>query len=317
MYIGEVSDRTGVSARMLRHYESLGLLDPSGRTSAGYRDYSAADLQRIFHIESLRSLDMSLSEVGQALQDPDFAPDSLVAELLARTRQRLRQEQELLGRLRAVRSTSPADWEDVVEVTALLQQLRSSDPAQRQRAGLAGSTAPAAELARAALREAEPNAAGALRWAVLRAGSDALDAVARGLTATSPEVRQRAVRILIEAGDDRYRQALEDADATTRGLVALELGRRGQPQATPVLVEMITTGDRDVAAAEALGEEHLPAVLAALNAAGSRHGERVRLTQALAEFAGPEATAALQHLSDDTEPAVRLTARAILHHRYP
>lgn len=317
MYIGEMASRTGVSARMLRHYESLGLLDPSGRTSAGYRDYSTADLERIFHIESLRSLDMSLEEVGQVLQDPGFTPESLIAELLVRTKQRLRQEQELLTRLRAVRSTAPAAWADVLGVIALLQQLRSPDPAQRQRAGLTGSDAPAVELARAALREAEPNAAGALRWAVLRAGDNALDAVAQGLVATSPEVRQRAVRILIAAGDERYRQALSDPDPTTRGLVALELGRQGQPQATPVLVEMIRTGDRDVAAAEALGAEHLPAVLTALNTPEPRPGERARLTQALAEFTGPEATAALGHLSDDAEPAVRLTARAILYHRYP
>ena len=39
MLIGDVARFSGVSARMLRHYEALGLVRPTGRTSAGYRDY--------------------------------------------------------------------------------------------------------------------------------------------------------------------------------------------------------------------------------------------------------------------------------------
>lgn len=74
MLIGEVARRSGVSARMLRHYESLGLVRPSGRTGSGYREYSAQDIRRIFHIESLRALGLSLREVGRALDDPASLP---------------------------------------------------------------------------------------------------------------------------------------------------------------------------------------------------------------------------------------------------
>src|SRR5215471_13739488 len=70
--IGDVARRSGVSARMLRHYESLGLVRPTGRTVAGYREYSSDDIRRIFHIESLRTLGLSLREVGRALDDPGF-----------------------------------------------------------------------------------------------------------------------------------------------------------------------------------------------------------------------------------------------------
>ena len=48
MLIGDAARSCGVSARMLRHYEALGLVQPTGRTSAGYRDYSAEDIRRIF-----------------------------------------------------------------------------------------------------------------------------------------------------------------------------------------------------------------------------------------------------------------------------
>ncbi|MGW3562241.1 MerR family DNA-binding transcriptional regulator, partial [Streptomyces sp. NPDC000963] len=56
MLIGDVARRSGVSARMLRHYETLGLVRPTGRTGSGYREYSDEDIRRIFHVESLRSL---------------------------------------------------------------------------------------------------------------------------------------------------------------------------------------------------------------------------------------------------------------------
>ena len=47
MLIGEVARHTGLSNRMLRHYDSLGLVRPTGRTSGGYREYSDADLERL------------------------------------------------------------------------------------------------------------------------------------------------------------------------------------------------------------------------------------------------------------------------------
>src|SRR3954471_16809303 len=42
--VGEVAELAGVTVRTLHHYDRIGLLSPSGRTAAGYRRYSAADL---------------------------------------------------------------------------------------------------------------------------------------------------------------------------------------------------------------------------------------------------------------------------------
>lgn len=107
MLIGEVSRRSGVSARMLRHYESLGLVRPSGRTGSGYREYSAKDIRRIFHVESLRSLGMSLREIGRALDDPGFTPSALVGDLMRQTSDRISAETELLTRLRQIDAADP------------------------------------------------------------------------------------------------------------------------------------------------------------------------------------------------------------------
>lgn len=332
MFIGEVSRRTGVSVRMLRHYESLDLLIPHGRTTGGYREFGEKDLRRILHIESLRSLGLSLREVRSALEDPDFAPEHLVAELIERSRERLQRERELLRRLRAVAASGPADWEDVLRVVHLLQGLRSPDPLDRQRAGLASIAAglsPARALARAALEEGDPNVAGTLRWAVLQVGGEAVDAVTRGLGSGAAEVRARAVRILSESADPRHRsvlpQALTDDDAGVRGLTALALGRWGDPRAVPVLLGMVRTGDRDVAAAEALGvitgqdptatARILDGLRKALNPGESTEAERLRLTQALAEIPGPETRALLRELVDSRDRPVQLTATAILAQR--
>ncbi|MQT04258.1 MerR family transcriptional regulator, partial [Streptomyces jumonjinensis] len=94
MLIGDVARRSGVSARMLRHYESLGLVRPTGRTDSGYREYSSDNIRRIFHIESLRSLGLSLRDIRRALDDPGFAPAELVDDLIRQTRDRITAETE-------------------------------------------------------------------------------------------------------------------------------------------------------------------------------------------------------------------------------
>lgn len=57
---------------MLRHYDALGLVCPSARTTGGYRRYSPSDIERLLHVESLRSLGLSLAEVKRALDDAEF-----------------------------------------------------------------------------------------------------------------------------------------------------------------------------------------------------------------------------------------------------
>src|ERR1044072_9457091 len=122
---------------MLSHYLSLGLVRPSGRTVGGYREYSEADIRRIFHVESLRSLGLSLREIGRALADPAFAPSTLVGELIRRTEDRLNREQELLDRLPADDASAPLGWQDVLRIAELLHGLNSPSAARRQQAILA------------------------------------------------------------------------------------------------------------------------------------------------------------------------------------
>ncbi|MFE2295449.1 HEAT repeat domain-containing protein [Streptomyces sp. NPDC059452] len=334
MLIGEVARRSGVSARMLRHYESLGLVRPSGRTGSGYREYSGEDIRRIFHIESLRSLGLSLREAGRALDDPGFTPSELVGDLVRRTRERIAAETELLARLRRIDAADPTGWEDVLQTVALLQALGSKSADVRQRAALSSADevpVPVEALVEAVLSEPEPNVAGALRWALARSGDGGPALLADGLDSPEAAVRERAVRSLAELPGEEatghLRDALTHPDAVVRGYAALELGTRGDADALPTLIDMIVEGRNDTDAADALsvlasdpatadriatGLTDRLALAPASATAPASAPARGRLTQALAGIPGPKASDALVELSHDPDPAVALTAAYLL-----
>lgn len=65
--IGMAAQRAGVSARMVRHYETLGLLPAVARTDSGYRQYTEADVHALHFIRRARDLGFSIHEIGTLL----------------------------------------------------------------------------------------------------------------------------------------------------------------------------------------------------------------------------------------------------------
>ncbi|MBI0535218.1 Cu(I)-responsive transcriptional regulator [Roseomonas sp. KE2513] len=76
MQIGHAAKASGVSAKMLRYYESIGLLGKAGRTEAGYRVYSEADVKTLKFVRRARDLGLPLDRIQLLIglwQDEDRA----------------------------------------------------------------------------------------------------------------------------------------------------------------------------------------------------------------------------------------------------
>jgi MerR family transcriptional regulator, thiopeptide resistance regulator len=96
--IGELARETGLTVRTLHHYDQLGLLSPPSRTEGGHRCYTSSDVRRLHRIVALRSLGISLEEIGTLLDgDPD--PTGLLRHQLDVTEERIRKATDLRARL--------------------------------------------------------------------------------------------------------------------------------------------------------------------------------------------------------------------------
>ncbi|SOC87592.1 DNA-binding transcriptional regulator, MerR family [Curtobacterium sp. 314Chir4.1] len=124
MHIGELAERAEMSLRTIRHYDEVGLLVPSGRTSGGFRVYTEQDLERLLVIRRMKPLGFTLDEMaellrvvdGLAAQDPDDAPalaarlDEFLVDARARHAklvERAGMAEEFIGTLGALRASVP------------------------------------------------------------------------------------------------------------------------------------------------------------------------------------------------------------------
>lgn len=98
MNIGNASRASGVSERMIRHYEKIGLVPPPPRRDSGYRDYSDADVHRLRFIANARDLGFGIEEIGTLLSlwsDRQRASSEVKAMALARAAELGRKVQAL------------------------------------------------------------------------------------------------------------------------------------------------------------------------------------------------------------------------------
>lgn len=113
LLIGDVAARAGVPTPTIRYYESIGVLKPPARSSAGYRRYSEQTIEELRFIKKAQALGFSLDEVGEilTLSRSGKLPCSQVLSLghkhLAAVEERLRQLQTFRDQL----TSELAKWE--------------------------------------------------------------------------------------------------------------------------------------------------------------------------------------------------------------
>ena len=115
MNIGEAAERSGVSAKMIRHYEARGLLPPALRASNGYRNYTESDVEALSFVRRARGLGFSLHEASSLLglwQNPSRASrevKSLAERQVAALEARMAEMRSMTKTLRLLIATCPCD----------------------------------------------------------------------------------------------------------------------------------------------------------------------------------------------------------------
>jgi DNA-binding transcriptional MerR regulator len=126
--VSDLARLSGVTPRTLHHYDSIGLLVPSGRSEAGYRHYSGGDADRLGQILAYRACGVSLAEIAEVLQ----ADGPERAEHL---RRQLDLMDDRIARLSDQRATLQRAWEAEqmginLDPEEILQVFGDADPRQ-------------------------------------------------------------------------------------------------------------------------------------------------------------------------------------------
>lgn len=130
MNIGQASQASGVSQRMIRHYEGIGLIPKAPRRESGYRDYDERDLHTLRFIRRARDLGFPIDEIGKLLalwQDRGRASADVKQLATARAHELERKEQELRSMRRSLERLAKACHGDDRPDCPILEDLEGSD----------------------------------------------------------------------------------------------------------------------------------------------------------------------------------------------
>ncbi|WP_413544320.1 MerR family transcriptional regulator [Citricoccus nitrophenolicus] len=112
--VGETASATGVTVRTLHHYDEIGLVSPAARSSAGYRLYAPADLERLQQVVAYRRLGLGLEDIATALEGEGPSEGPGRRRALERQRELVEEKITELTRLLAALDTAlEKDMKDI------------------------------------------------------------------------------------------------------------------------------------------------------------------------------------------------------------
>ena len=130
--IKQLGDLTGVSVRMLRHYDEIGLLKPSVRTSNGYRLYSEQNLVELQQIVSLKFFGFSLSQIKTMLQQKRGIKEHLLVQqqVLKEQTENLQQTQSTIEiAIQRCDNSKTLNWQNfvaLIEKSKMVQEIKKT-----------------------------------------------------------------------------------------------------------------------------------------------------------------------------------------------
>jgi DNA-binding transcriptional MerR regulator len=132
--VGQLAKLTGLTVRALHHYHAIGLLVPSHRSGSGYRLYTRADVVRLYQIQALQRLGLSLTEIDAVLAKHGASLPEIVAQQIDELSDRIEHAAALRTRLVQLRDLLTqgdepvaSDWLAAVELITQYDQYCSSD----------------------------------------------------------------------------------------------------------------------------------------------------------------------------------------------
>ena len=132
--VGDLAAATGLTVRALHHFDQIGLLRPTQRSTAGHRIYTADDVRRLYRILALRQLGMPLDLIARSLDgDAEHLGSAVRAQLShveqhIETRHRLRAR--LLALLRAIEQATEPSIDQLIETMEAMMRESHFTPEQ-------------------------------------------------------------------------------------------------------------------------------------------------------------------------------------------
>ena len=97
--VGQLAKQVCLSVRTLHHYDEIGLLSPSVRTSAGHRLYNTKDIMLLHRIQALKQLGLSLQQIAELIQENSQPLPDIIAQQIANLDREMAQAAQLKSKL--------------------------------------------------------------------------------------------------------------------------------------------------------------------------------------------------------------------------